>query len=149
MNEEIKETFPTSIRSRRWLKMTGLFFLALLIVFGAVSGAAAAYLKLYQNKVYPGVYAGHYHLGNMTRADLSNFIETTNNRLSKEGINLDVTVGDKKTALRLSTISNDSNAAELVKLDSYAMWQNAYAVGRTGNAVQRLFGPMYYRLLNT
>lgn len=153
MPEDLKETFPTNLdgskSSKRWLKIAGILFLVLVVTFGAVSGVAAFYLKIYQDKIYPGIYAGHYHLGAMNRSDLNNFIETTNNRLSKEGINLDVTVGEKKTALRLSTIANDGNAGDIIKLDSYVLWQNAYQLGRDGNWGARLFGPLYYRIKNS
>ncbi len=153
MNEDIKQTFPSdSVSSKpwkRWLKITVVFFLILGVIFGVVAGAAAFYLKNYQDKIYPGVYAGHYHLGSMTRSDLNNFIETTNNRLSKEGINLDVQVNDKKSAVRINTVASGGDAAELVKLDSYVLWQNAYVVGRNGSWAARLFSPLYYRFQNT
>ncbi|MBI5221261.1 MAG: VanW family protein [Candidatus Magasanikbacteria bacterium] len=150
--DSVQEILPIDLPPKRspkhWLKKFGVFFLILFLTFGAVSGAAAFYLKFYQEKIYPGIYAGHYHLGAMTRADLNNFIETTNNRLSKEGINLDVVVGDKKSSVRLNTISSGGNAAELVKLDSYVLWQNAYTLGRSGRWPERLFGPIYYRIQN-
>lgn len=150
MNENIKQTFsiePKGFKGwKRPLKITAVFFLILLVVFGVVSGVAATYLKVYQGKIYPGVYAGHYHVGSMTRSDLDNFIETINNRLSKEGINLDVTVDDKKTALRIDTVASGGEAAELVKLDSYALWQTAFEIGREGSWATRLFGPLYYRI---
>lgn len=153
MNGDIKETCPNNLDNskllKRWLKIAVIFFCVLVVTFGIVSGAAAFYLKIYKDKIYPGIYAGHYHLGGMNRPDLNNFIETTNNRLSKEGINLEVTVGEKKTALRLSIISSEGNAAEMVKLDSYVLWQNAYGLGRSGHWSQRLFGPLYYRIKNT
>lgn len=150
--ENIQEVLPIELPPAKtpahWFRKIGLFFLVLFLMFCVVSGVSAFYLKIYKDKIYPGVYAGHYHLGSMTRSDLNNFIETTNNRLSKEGINLDVKVGDKKTDLRLNTISSGGNATELVKLDSYVLWQNAYAVGRSGNWAVRLFTPLYYRIQN-
>lgn len=153
MNEDIKQTFPSESVStkpwKRWLKITAALLLILAAIFGVAAGAAAFYLKNYQDKIYPGVYAGHYHLGAMTRSDLNNFIETTNNRLSKEGINLDVQVNDKKSAVRIDTIASGGDAAELVKLDSYVLWQNAYVIGRDGNWAARLFSPLYYRFKNT
>ncbi len=153
MNEDIKQTFPSeSVEAKPWkrpLKIVAVFFLVLVAVLGVVSGATATYLKVYQDKIYPGVYAGNYHLGSMTRSDLNNFIETTNNRLSKEGINLDVNVNDKKTVLRIDTVASGGEAAELVKLDSYALWQAAYGLGRGGSWPARLFGPLYYRVQNT
>lgn len=153
MNGNLNEIFPPSSDAsnlfKHYLKKIGLFFLFLVVLFGVAAGASASYLKFYQDKIYPGVYAGHYHLGAMGREDLENFIETTNNRLSREGINLDLTVGQKKSALRLSTISSGGSATELVKLDSYTLWQDAYRLGRSGHWWERLFGPLSYRIQNT
>ena len=148
VQEILQNILPEKKSHWKFIKIFGGIFLLLILIFGLASGAAAWYLKNYQDKIYPGVYAGHYHLGAMTRSDLNNFIETTNNRLSKEGINLDVMVGDKKSTVRINTISSGGNATELVKLDSYVLWQQAYQVGRTGNWVQRLYVPAYYRLQN-
>ncbi len=131
-----------------WLKISLTVFLILFIFVGGVFGVSAWYISQYQNKIYPGVYVGHYHLGRMSRDDLGNFIETLNNRIAKEGINLDAVVADKKTSIKINTVSLGDNSTELVKLDSYVLWQNAYAVGRSGNWVMHLFSPWYYRYSN-
>lgn len=149
--EEINlKNLPTEliVKKRSWLKITLVVFLILFVVTGSVFGAAAWYIKKYQNKIYPGVYAGHYHLGKMTRDDLNNFIETTNNRLAKEGLNLEANVNGNKTTIKINTVSLGENSIELVKLDSYALWQNAFAIGRSGSWVNRLFSPWYFRLDN-
>ncbi len=144
----LSETLGVEKKNKSWLKITLTIFLVLLIGVGAVFGGAAWYIQKYQNKIYPGVYAGHYHLGRMTRDDLKNFIETTNNRLAKEGLNLTVDVNGEKTAVKINTVSMGENSIELVKLDSYVLWQNAYATGRTGGWAVRLFSPWYFRFYN-
>lgn len=136
------------IEKRSWLKITLIVILVLMTLTGATFGGAIWYVEKYQNKIYPGVYAGHYHLGQMSRDDLKNFIETTNNRLAKEGLNLEANVNGKKTEIKINTVSLGENSTELVKLDSYTLWQNAYAVGRTGSWTVRLFSPWYFRFNN-
>jgi vancomycin resistance protein YoaR len=152
MSDQIQETLPIVLPNPRhpyrFLKISGWIFLCLIIFLAITSAVSAWYLRIYQGRIYPGVYAGHYHLGAMNRADVENFIETTNNRLAKEGLNLDVTVGENKSVVRLNTISSGGNAAELVKLDSYTLWQNSYAVGRSGHWAKRLFWPFFYRFNN-
>ncbi len=135
-------------KNKSWLKITLAIFLTLFVVVGVVFGGAAWYVQLYQNKIYSGVYAGHYHLGKMTRDDLNNFIETTNNRLAKEGLNLEAEVNGQKTAIKINTVSLGENSTELVNLDSYTLWQNAYTAGRTGNWAVRLFSPWYFMFNN-
>ena len=53
-----------------------------------IAGGDWGYLKIYENKVYPGVYAGQYHLGGMTAAEVKGLVENFNNRLWREGIDL-------------------------------------------------------------
>ncbi len=132
----------------KWLKISLTVFLTLFILTGAAFGYSAYYVRKYSGQIYPGVYAGHYHLGGMNRDDLKNFIETLNNRLAKEGINLDASVNDKTKSIKINTVSAGENSIELVKLDSYVLWQSAYAYGRDGNWAQRLFGPLYLQYKN-
>ncbi len=135
-------------KNKSWFKITLIVVLFLVVASGLLFGGAAWYLQKYQNKIYPGIYAGHYSVGKMSRDDLKNFIETTNNRLAKEGLNLEADVNGKKTAIKINTVSLGENSVELVKLDSYALWQSAYATGRTGNWAVRLFSPWYFKLNN-
>lgn len=136
------------IEKRSWLKITLIVVFILITLTGAIFGGAIWYGEKYQNKIYPGVYAGHYHLGKMSREDLKNFIETTNNRLAKEGLNLEANVNGKKTDIKINTVSLGENSTELVKLDSYVLWQDAYVIGRTGSWTVRLFSPWYFRFNN-
>ena len=105
-------------------------------------GASAWYVGKYKDRIYPGVYAGHYSLGGMSRDDLKNFIETTNDRLAKEGMNLDIVVKDKHTVVKINTVSLGENSTELVKLDSYGLWQTAYTIGRDGNWLAQAIYPL-------
>ena len=152
MNEINLKNLPEELGIEKhikpWLKITLTVSLVLLVIAGVMFGGASWYVKSYQDKIFPGVYAGHYHLGKMSRDDLNNFIETTNNRLAKEGLNLEADVNGKKTAIKINTVSLGENSTELVSLDSYTLWQNAYATGRTGNWAVRLFAPWYFRFNN-
>ena len=145
---KLPEVLDVAKKNKSWLKITLTIFLVLFVLGGGVFGTAAWYVKKYQDKIYPGVYAGYYHIGKMSRDDLNNFIETTNNRLAKEGLNLEADVNGQKTAIKINTVSFGENSIELVKLDSYVLWQNAYTTGRTGNWAMRLFSPLYFRFNN-
>lgn len=146
--ENIIPEMPAKKGWPKWLKFSLAIFAILIILVVAAFGYSAYYVKKYVGQIYPGVYAGHYHLGGMSRDDLKNFIETLNNRLAKEGINLDATVNDKTKSIKLNTVSAGENSIELVKLDSYVLWQNAYVYGRSGNWFKHLFGPIYLSFKN-
>jgi len=132
----------------RWLKVSFVFFLILFILTGICFGSAAIYIRQYQNKIYSGIYVGHYHLGEMTRDDLNNFIENLNNRLAKEGINLKANANSNVVDIKINTVLSEENSMELIKLDSYALWQQAYVIGRNGSWFKRLFTPLIYRFNN-
>ncbi|MFA6423889.1 MAG: VanW family protein [Candidatus Magasanikbacteria bacterium] len=146
--DKISEITTLERATKPWIKISLIVLVVLLLVGGLTFGCATLYVKKYQDKIYPGVYAGHYHVGKMSRDDLNNFIETTNNRLAKEGLNLEADVNGQKTAIKISTVSLGENSIELVKLDGYALWQDSFAVGRTGNWAVRLFSPLYFRINN-
>jgi len=149
MTENLKEALGIETKPKIWrlvFKFFSYFLFTVVVLFGLSSGLAAWYLKKYQNRIYPGVYAGHYHLGNMTRDDLNSFIENLNNRLAKEGVNLDVDVDGKKSLIKINTVSTGEKATDLLRLDSYVLWQDAFAVGRDGNDMKKLFFPLYLRV---
>ncbi len=145
---KLPDVLGVDVEKRSWFKFFLVLFLVLLFFTGIVFGGASWYLQKYQNKIFPGIYAGHYHLGGMSRDDLNNFIETTNNRLVKEGLNLEVAVNGKKSTVKINTVSLEENSTELVKLDSYVLWQNAFVVGRTGSWIKQLFTPWYFKFKN-
>ena len=128
-----------------WLKISLTFFLIIFLSLSVALIASASYVASYKDRIYPGVYVDSYNLGGMSRSDLDNFIETINNRLAKDGIGLDAVVDGKHTAIRINTVSLGENSTELVKLDSYLLWQKAFAVGRSGDWLAQTIYPWYYR----
>lgn len=128
-----------------WKKIT-VVVLVLIIFLGVTLGASAAYLKIYQGKVYPGVYVGQYHLGGMKAEAVVDFAETINNRLSKEGIDLKVkTLTGAEEKIKISTVLAGDISLELIKIDSAALAEQSVAIGRTGAWWQKLLSPWYYR----
>lgn len=117
-----------------------LFFLILL------GGAAARYAARYQGLVYPGVFVGITPLGGLTGSEAEEFIENFNNRLSKEGLTIEVTFPDsRRQAVPVSVVTNDEGAVELVRFDSQALAKDALAAGRSPSLIQSLFRPLALR----
>lgn len=124
-------------------------FCFLIIIFGLAISSALAYQKAYNNKVYPGIYVGNYHLGGLDQTQVKNFIESFNNRLAKEG--LDFTFVDKDGTVKqfkLNVISANDSSVELVKLDSERLATLVSRLGRAGLFWQNLWQPFYYRFFN-
>ena len=137
---------PPTQPPRRWPKFLLAGFLILFFLSFAAVGAVMSYGKYYEGKVYPGVYVGSYHLGGMRAEELKNLIETLNNRLAKEGIDLEII--DKNGApqkIKISNVITDAdNAIELINLDSETLVRQALSYGRVGGATD-WYAPLWLR----
>lgn len=136
-------------KNHRVLKIFGVVFLVLFLLIAVVSGASAAYLKIYQGRVYPGVYLNHFHVGHMSAEEVNNFLEGLNNRWAKEGIVLSVKKSDgSESQVKINTVVGEDSAIELIELKGIEASRLAMNVGRTGPWAQRLFSPFYYLIFN-
>lgn len=137
---------PALFSRRRVFKLFWYFLLSVLILAMIILGGSAAYILAYQDKVYPGVYVGSYHLGGDTTDEINRFIENLNNRLAKEGLDFIGVAGEKKTEFKINTVLAGDPSVELVKLDGLSLGQAALAVGRTGSWWEKLWRPLSLRI---
>jgi len=144
----LKDKMSVLKPKRSWLRFSFIVIAAIVTVVIILAGAMATYGKYYAGKVYPGVYVGHYHLGGMSISEVQAFAENLNDRLSKEGIEFVVNDGNVDSVhFKINTVLlSEDSTVELAKLDSGRLADNAFAIGRGGNWVQKLFLPLYYRL---
>ncbi len=127
---------------RTLLISAGIFFIFTLLVGGNIF----AYQKIYQGRVYPGVYVGDYPLGGLKEEEIKNVIENINNRYSREG--LDFTVLDREgrtNKVKLQTVLDGDNAVEVVRLESAPLIKEALQTGRTGTVFSKLLMPFFFR----
>lgn len=146
--KEIIEFKPEN-KKWHWIKIIGVIFLVLFLLVAISFGSAAVCLKKYQNKVYPGVYLDHFHVGKMTAEEVNTFLEGLNNRLAKEGIVLLVKKADGTEAqVKINNVLGDETAIELVEYNGVEASRLAMASGRTGSWWQQFFSPLYYLVFN-
>lgn len=139
---------PEEQKKSHWKKMLIVFGI-LVVIVGVVFGGAAVLGKVYQNKVYPGVYLDHFHVGGMNAEEVNNFLEGLNNRLAKEGIVLSLKKEDgTETQIKINNVLGNESAIELVEYQGEEAGRVAMAVGRTGSRWQNFFAPLYYRFFN-
>ena len=146
--EQITNQITSPGKTRR-----GRGFLFVLAVFSGLVlfliGGTAIYARVYRDQVYPGVYAGTYHLGKMTSHEIVDFVEGLNNRLAREGLTF--LVSDKTGAINrveLPTIlPQGDNSLELVRLNSEELARQAVGFGKNGNLAGRLFAPWKLRFV--
>lgn len=139
---------PEEQRKKHW-KTVLVVFGIFVVVVGAVFGSAAVLAKVYQNKIYPGVYLDHFHVGGMNAEEVNNFLEGLNNRLAKEGIVLSLKKEDgTETQIKINNVLGNESAIELVEYQGEEVGRMAMAIGRTGSKWQKFFAPLYYRFFN-
>jgi vancomycin resistance protein YoaR len=124
-------------------RFTALFLVLFCFVF-LIFGIAGVYLKIYSGRIYPGIYVGGYHVGKMSKNEVVSFLENMNNRLSKEGVDIEAwnAFGNKKN-FKLNTIASEGAFFESVRIDSESTSNKVFAIGRKENWAVRLFYPIY------
>ncbi len=130
-------------------KLLVIFCVSILILLSALAGYVVVYAKIYEGKVYPGVYIGDYSLGGLTHDELVRFAENFNNRLSKNGLHLIVIDqnGEEHKITLNPILSGGDNAVELVRLNSDEFTREALAAGRSGLFLSRVWAPLWSRFL--
>ena len=133
---------------KKW-KITAFILVGFLFLVILIAGGDWGYLKIYENKVYPGVYAGQYHLGGMTAAEVKGLVENFNNRLWREGIDL-LAVDSRGEIKKIEIdpfISSESVTPPVI-LDSDDLAARALLTGRSGSWWERQIAPWEMRLLS-
>jgi len=119
---------------------------AVLLMLGTLAGVVWGYQKIYQNKIYPGVYLGTYHLGGLTGDEAKKFIDDLNGRLDEEGVNYVFTKDGAEQKIKVETVMLESESAiELVSFDSEKFASDAMLIGRSSNWFLDYILPWRYR----
>ncbi|MFA6486624.1 MAG: VanW family protein, partial [Candidatus Magasanikbacteria bacterium] len=135
---------------KSWLKPLLFIFGGGFAFIAILAGSAMLYARGYADRVYPGVYVGGYHLSGMSYPDLKNFIETLNDKLSKEGQIVQIVENEVVTGtFKLNSILVEGDSTiELFKLDSDKFAQTALSVGRSNQSlVRNLIDPLLVFLI--
>ncbi len=107
----------------------GVVMVAVLV--GALSGLVA-YNQTYRQRVLPGVYLGSVPVGGLTKDEVRQTVENYNNRLTREGINLQVTASNTNTVVNLKEallINNDF----IVSVNALRAAEDAVAIGKSNS----------------
>lgn len=132
-------------RVRQVFKFIGIFLLVVLISAVVIFGASAAYVSFYNDRVYPGVYVGAYHLGGSTAEEVKKFIEDLNNRLAKEGVAFNAKSARAESSFKINAVSDSDSAGEIIAFDGAGLAKISLIVGRDGEWYEKLFFPLFLR----
>lgn len=114
---------------RFWLFFVSIF-VALLLLAGGFCGLG----YYYHNHVLPGVYIGDVPVGGMSRAGLTDYLETMNDKMMNEGLQFEYDVGgENKSLVIYPVLMSGSEAVELVRTDVESGVNNVLAFGKSGN----------------
>lgn len=124
-----------------------LIVLVILILLGLLSCVAAfAYVKIYENKIYPGVYLGEYSLGGLTEIEVDQFSADMAKRLSEEGITYTLSQADGEKKIHLESILVQGDAAlEIISLPVIKAGETAYRAGRESGGWHHFLNPLLLR----
>lgn len=105
-----------------------------------------AYIFWYKGRAYPGVYLDSYSLGGLTGEGIKSFVENLNNKLTKEGVAINVANGgNQNRSIKLNTILAGDSTVELIRFDTEAIVKEALLAGRESGWIQNFFGPWWHR----
>ncbi|HUD09736.1 MAG TPA: VanW family protein, partial [Patescibacteria group bacterium] len=126
-----KLKFKLKYRKRilRFLKVSFWFttgaFLALILV---LSFGLSLYQKIYENRIYPGVYVGNFDFGGKNQRDVENFFNYRNSLVKNSAFTL-------TSDYQIATVS----AGEInFGYNSPLLASQAYMIGRSGNFISDL-----------
>jgi len=138
------------INKKRLLKILVIAIGIMLGLILLLTLASWGYNKVYQDKVYPGVYIDDYHIGSMSREEVESFAEKINDKLTREGFDFNVedSLGEKHQ-LKIQNLYGSTDASiELVSLDKGSLSHQAFKIGRDGDWFANLFYPIGFKLFN-
>ncbi|MFH1789532.1 MAG: VanW family protein [bacterium] len=135
----------------KWLKISLGVFIALFLIITVCFALALGYLKLYEERVYPGVYVGNYHLGGMDSNQIISFVESFNNRLVKEGI---VFVYEDRQGISsevklpiVNVVGSEGSSIEIAKINAQSLALSALRVSRPVGFFSAITDPLKTRFV--
>lgn len=136
-------TEPVVTKTPPWKKV-GSVLLLIITISILTLGVAWGYTKLYQDKVYPGIYAGTYHLGGASAKEVVEFAENYNTRLMKEGIAIVLDSGQIKA---VPFVGEGDSVVELFRVKADDLSEQVMRMGRQGEWWKKMFEPLKYKLV--
>lgn len=112
----------------RWLLKTAIVFF---VVAALISFAGFSFEKKYENKIYPGVYAGGINLAGLTAAEAAAAINEKINFINQDGIKF-YYGGKHITIYPIISSATGDIALQIIGFDAAATAEKAVAFGRNG-----------------
>lgn len=133
-------------KKRRILLVILIIFTAIAVLFGSVVAQTIAY----SNKVYPGVHVGGVSISKMTSKDLEDFLQSMNDKLISEGLNISFQNSGKTERLLLPpVIVTEGNAIELMSIDIEKEVERLINYGKEGGVLSRSYSFLQNRFSKT
>jgi vancomycin resistance protein YoaR len=127
----------------RWLSVGGAIFFTVLIFLVA---AAATFYKVYEGKIYPGVWVGPLPVGGLTEKTAQNLINQRLNELNRNGITFFYANREAVLYPVVSSVESDL-AYQIISFDAAQAVSQAYRYGR-GNSWLTNLKQIIYALYN-
>ncbi len=110
--------------------------------------ALFTYAKTAEGRTLPGLVIGNISVGNMTKPELKDFLETMSNKLSTDGIEVRLKhEGGFHSFSLLPEVVGGSDIADYIRLDTIAETDRIFALGKNGNILTNTIA-FYHSKLN-
>ena len=113
--------------------------------FGFAFAGLGAYAKTYTDRVMPGLHVGTVPIGGMDQAELKQFLEDMNDKLTAEGLHFSLKDTPETKELVLYPIAEQGNAIELVRIDLDQAVGALLRYGKERGLLQQTMNTLRYR----
>lgn len=125
---KIIKNFPIS-----WKKIW-LPFIIFIVIFGILTVGLISYGKTYDDKILPGIYIGDILVSGMNRSEITEYLGSMNDKLSKEGIQFYFSLaGNKEIFTIFPSIIADDQIIDLVVIDIDSEVDRLLSYNKYGN----------------
>lgn len=132
--EQQKRTSPKNI----------LIICALLVVIiGLLCGGAAVAQRAYTDRIFGGITIAEIDVSGMTTTTATETVQKAVNTFLDTGITATLYNSTKNVPLTPRGASDPDLVYELAEINTSELIEQAYALGRSGNAVQQYFAPLW------
>ncbi|NBS67634.1 hypothetical protein EBT31_01795 [bacterium] len=119
-------------------------FVVIFVIAGMMGASAAVAQRAYADRIYGGISIAGIDVGGMTITEATEKIQRTVNNFLDAGITTSLYGETETVALMPRGASDPDLVYELAEVDVGKLASNAYALGRSGNDIQKYFIPLWF-----
>ena len=139
--------FPTEREMEKEIRKAWVWILPTIVLIGIILVGLVSYARTYEHRVLPGVHIGSISIGGMEQSDLTAFLHTMEEKISKEGVSFSFDINNRHEQFTLLPgIVSDGNILDYLVIDVDAETERLLSYGKEGNAFVRAWRALASRI---